>query len=125
MRADRRQNGSRMPALVGGFVAVSAAAFLALGPPMGADHPAPNSHTGSPGSSVTGTRSAAPQSALHTVTTTAVRTVLRLAEPGGCPPAWVEPNVAPQPTEPPSTPAGAAVVGSRLPLRILLCTWLN
>ena len=125
MRANRRQNGSRVPALVGGLVGVLVAAFLALVLPAGAGRPAPDSHTGSPGSSVTGTRTAAPQQALHTVTTTAAGTALRLADPGGCPPASVQPVIAPQPTEPPSTPAGVAAVGSRPPIRILLCTWLN
>jgi hypothetical protein len=110
---------------VGGLVVVLAAVFIALVLPAGAGHPAPDPHTGSPGSSVTESRTAAPQQALHTVTTAAAGTALRPAEPGGCPPVAVQPITAPRPTDPPGTPAGAAAVSSRPPLRILLCTWLN
>jgi hypothetical protein len=125
MEANRRQNGPPMPALLGGLVAVLTAAFLALSFPAGAGHPAPDSHTGSPGSPATGTRSVGSEEALHTLATTAARTALRLGGSGGCPPATVQPIIAPEPTEPSGTPAGVAPVGSRPPLRILLCTWRN
>src|SRR4051794_7825310 len=98
METNRRQNGPRLPALPGGLVAVLAAAFLVLAQPAGAGPPAPDD-TGAAGSSVTGTRTAAPQQALHAVTTTAVGTALRLADSGGCPTASVQPILAPQPTE--------------------------
>ena len=125
MRASLRQNGPLMPALAGGLVALLAAAFLALILPPGAGQPAHSSHAGSPGSSVIGTRAAAPQQSLHTIATPAVGTSLRLAAPGDYPPFPVQPIVAPRPTEPPRTPAEVAAVGSRPPLRILLCIWLN
>lgn len=125
MRTGRRQNGPLMPALVGGLVVVLAAVFIALVLPAGAGHTAPDPHTGSPGSFVTGSRTAAPQPALHTATATAVGTALRSAEPRGCPPVAVQPITAARPTDPPGTPAGVAAISSRPPLRILLCTWLN
>jgi hypothetical protein len=114
-----------MPALVGGLVVVLAAVLITLVLPASAGHTAPDPHTGSPGSFVTESRTAAPQQALHTVTTTAAGTALRPAGPGGCPPVAVQPITAPRPTDPPGTPAGVAAVSSCLPLRILLCTWLN
>src|SRR5690348_16813416 len=101
MRTGRRQNGPLMPALVGGLVVVLAAVFIVLVPPAGAGQTAPDPHTGSPGSSITGGRTAAPQLALHAVTTTAAGTALRPAEPGGCPPVAVQPITAPRPTDPP------------------------
>jgi hypothetical protein len=114
-----------MPALVGGLVVVLAAVSIALVFLAGAGLPAPDPHTGSPGSTVTGGRTAAPQQALHTVTTTAAGTALRPAEPGGCPPVTVQSITASRPTDPAGTPAGVAAVSSRPLLRILLCTWLN
>jgi hypothetical protein len=125
MRTGRRQNGPLMPPLTGGLVAASAATFLAFVLPVGASHSAADSPTASPGPSLTAGRTAEPQQALHTVTTTAAGTALRLAEPGGCPPVTVLVPIVPQPTELPGTPAGVPAVMSRPPLRILLCTWLN
>ena len=102
MRANRRQNGSLDACPRGRARGRAGIAFFALVLPVAAGHPAPDSHTGSPGSSVTGTRTAAPQPALHTVTTTAPGIAFRLGEPGGCPP------VSGQPIDPPNRPAWRA-----------------
>src|SRR5689334_5534512 len=98
MRADRRQNGARVPALLGGLAVVLAAALLTFAHPRAAAPTVPDTRSGPPGRSVTGTPSVAPQQALHTVTTTAAGPARRLAEPGGSPPvaATVEPTDPPQ-----------------------------
>jgi hypothetical protein len=126
MRAEQRQNESRVSAFLGGCVGVLAAALLTLALPVSARLLASTDHIGADGAAVAVPRAAAPQQALHTITTTAAGG-LRPAEPGGCPPiaAPLKLTDAPQRADGAGLPASVARVNSRPPLRVLLCRWLN
>jgi hypothetical protein len=125
MRADHRQNGSRVATLLVGVAAVLATGLLALA--VSAGHLAPASRLGTGNPSVTVPRTAAPQQALHTVTTTATHSALRPALSGDCPPVAtsLKRTEAPLLGDPSGVHAGVVRVNSRPPLRVLLCTWLN
>ena len=124
MRTDRPRTRPPTTAALGGVAAVLAVAALVIALPPLAATSVGDTPAGLQGSSVSGGQTFLPQHALHPATTRTAGVAFRLADPGGCPPAFVPPTTAPRSGSQPDTPAVTRAFTSRLPLRIRLCTWL-
>ena len=124
VRTDRPRNRPPTTAALGGVAAALAVAALVIALPSQAPTSVGDTPAESQCPSVSGGQTSPPQHALHSATTTTAGVALRLANPGGCPPASVQEATAPRPGGQPDTPAVTRVVTSRTPLRVLLCTWL-
>jgi hypothetical protein len=124
MRTRGPYHGSRIPALLGGVVAVAAVALSAFSLPARAGStieprdraPVPSLSGGSP---------AAPEQALHRVHAGTAGAAVRLAHPGGCLPVPAQPPAAARCDGRPGDSFAVAPPTSGPPLRILFCTWLN
>src|SRR5205823_11455063 len=117
MRTDRPRDRPPTPAVLGGVVAVLAVAVLALALPSRAPTSIDGTPAESQGPSVSGSHTSPPQHALHRAPTTTAGVALRIADPGGCPPASVQPITVSRPGGQSDTPAATRAVTSRPPLR--------
>ena len=123
MRTHRPRRGTRTLALAGGFVAVLAVGlFSPAAPPRAVETTAPDQSSALP--SASDSPPAAPEPALHRVTTATAAAAVRLAYPGGCPASPIQPLPAACGVRPGGSP-GVTSPTSGPPLRVLLCTWLN
>ncbi len=125
MRATHRQNGTRATALLGSLVAVLSIVLLVVVLPVSTASVSSSNCSGADSLSISAARTTVPQSALHTITSTANGFTLRHVEMGSGASAFRTPLDHPQRFE------SANVIGRRAPesvrpsLRVLLCSWLN
>jgi hypothetical protein len=124
MWTDRPRNRPLVTAALGGGVAVLAAAVLAVTLPSRGLPSTGDTAAESHGPSVSVGQSSLPQHALHRAPATTAVVALRLADPGGHPPASARPTAAGRPGGRADAPAVTRTVPSRLPCRVLHCTWL-
>ena len=116
--------GPRLPALLGGVAAVSAVVLFSLVlPASAADTPGADERPSAP--SVCGGPSAEPEQALHRVTAApTVGSTGRIVHAGGVL-STPGPVAAARCDARPADLFGFAASPSRIPFRVLFCTWLN
>lgn len=123
MRTLDTHHGPRLPALLGGFVAVLAAVLFSLVlSASAADTPSTHEQQSAP--SVCDAPPAAPEQALYRVTATVAGGGVRIVHAGGFLPVPVQ-LAAARCDACPVDHSGFAAFTSGIPLRVLFCTWLN
>jgi hypothetical protein len=124
MRTRGPCHGSRLPALLGGAVAVAALALFAFSLPARAGSTTePRERPSVP--SVSGGSPATPEQALHRVHSGAAGAAMRLAHTSGCLPVPVQPVATARCDGRPGDSCGVVPPTSGPSRRVLFCTWLN